>query len=50
MYRFDAKAKTISLADTTMEQLEAKVSENTQEYDASQSQSQTEGSRPRHHR
>lgn len=48
VYRFDAKAKTISLADTTMEQLEAKVSENTQEYDASQSQ--TEGSRPRHHR
>ena len=50
VYRFDAKAKTISLADTTMEQLEAKVSENTQEYDASQSQSQTEGARPRHHR
>ena len=50
VYRFDAKAKTISLEDTTMEQLEAKVSENTQEYDASQSQSQTEGARPRHHR
>ena len=48
VYRFDAKAKTISLADTTMEQLEAKVSENTQSYETTQSQ--TEASRPRHHR
>lgn len=48
VYRFDAKSKTISLADTTIEQLESKVSENSQNYEASQSQ--TEGTRPRHHR
>lgn len=48
VYRFDAKSKTISLADTTMEQIEAKVSENSQSYEATQSQ--TEGARPRHHR
>ena len=48
VYRYDAKAKTISLADTTIEQLEAKVSENTQSYEATQSQA--EAARPRHHR
>lgn len=48
VYRFDAKSKTISLADTTIEQLESKVSENSQNYEASQSQA--EGTRPRHHR
>lgn len=48
VYRFDAKAKTISLADTTIEQLEAKVSENTTDYEATQSQ--TEAARPHRHR
>lgn len=48
VYRFDSKARTISLADTSMEELLAKVSENTQSYDAAQTVS--EGSRPRHHR
>lgn len=48
VYRFDAKAKSITLADTTMEQLQAMVSENTQSYEAAQNQ--TEGNRPRHHR
>lgn len=48
VYRYDAKAKTISLADTTIEQLEAKVSENTQSYEATQSQAEV--TRPRHHR
>ena len=48
VYRFDAKAKTISLADTTMEQLEAKVSENVENYEATQSPS--EAVRPHRHR
>lgn len=48
VYKFDAKAKTLSLADTTMEQLLDKVSENTQSYEATQTAS--EGNRPRHHR
>ena len=48
VYRFDAKAKTISLADTTMEQLEAKVSENAENYEATQSQN--EAIRPHRHR
>lgn len=48
VYRFDAKAKTISLADTTIEQLEAKVSENAENYEATQSLS--EAARPHRHR
>lgn len=48
VYRFDAKARTLSLADTSMEQLEAKVSEETANYEATQNQ--TEGARPHRHR
>ncbi len=58
VYRFDAKAKTISLADTTMEQLQSKVSEQTQGYETEASNKEatskevtnTEAARPRHHR
>lgn len=48
VYRFDSKAKTISLADTTMEQLMAKVSEDTATYEATQTAGET--NRPRRHR
>jgi len=48
VYKFDSKARTISLADTTMEQLTAKVSEDAPNYEATQTAS--EGNRPRHHR
>ena len=44
--KFDAKAKIISLADTTMEQL--KVSENNVNYEATQAAGEV--NRPRHHR
>ena len=40
--------QTISLADTTIEQLEAKVSENAENYEATQSLS--EAARPHRHR
>ena len=46
VYKFDAKAKIISLADTTMEQL--KVSENNANYEATQAAGEV--NRPRHHR
>ena len=46
VYKFDAKAKIISLADTTMEQL--KVSENNANYEATQVAGEV--NRPRHHR
>lgn len=46
VYKFDAKAKIISLADTTMEQL--KVSENNVNYEATQAAGEV--NRPRHHR
>lgn len=48
VYRYDAHAKSISLADTTMEQLESKVSEDVQNYETTQTA--TEDNRPRHHR
>ena len=48
VYRFDAASRSISLADTTMEQLMDKVSENTQSYEATQTMS--EGNRPHHRR
>ena len=48
VYRYDAVARSISLADTTMEQLKDMVSENAATYEATQAQ--TEGTRPRHHR
>ena len=46
VYKFDAKAKIFSLADTTMEQL--KVSENNVNYEATQAAGEV--NRPRHHR
>lgn len=46
VYKFDAKEKIISLADTTMEQL--KVSENNVNYEATQAAGEV--NRPRHHR
>lgn len=46
VYKFDAKAKIISLADTTMEQL--KVSESNVNYEATQVAGEV--NRPRHHR
>lgn len=46
VYKFDAKAKIISLADTTMEML--KVSEDNVNYEATQAAGEV--NRPRHHR
>ena len=46
VYKFDAKAKIFSLADTTMDQL--KVSENNVNYEATQAAGEV--NRPRHHR
>lgn len=46
VYKFDAKAKVISLADTTMEML--KVSEDNVNYEATQASGEV--NRPRHHR
>lgn len=48
VYRYDAKEKTISLADTTMTQIETRVSESTERYDTVETN--IEGVRPRHHR
>lgn len=48
VYLFDAKERKLSIADTSMEQLEAKVSEETAGYEAAQNQ--TEGMRPHRHR
>ena len=48
VYRFDAKERTISLADITLAELESKVSDNTATYEATETN--TEGARPRHHR
>ena len=48
VYHYDAQAKSISLADTTMEQLESKVSENVANYEAAQTMN--EDNRSRHHR
>ena len=48
VYRYDAKERTISLADTTLAEIESKVSENTVTYEATENN--TEGARPRHHR
>ncbi|MDD3138690.1 MAG: DUF5688 family protein [Lachnospiraceae bacterium] len=48
VYRFDANSRTIFLADTTMEKLMDKVSENTQTYDTTQTMS--EGTRPHYRR
>ncbi len=48
VYKFDSKARTFLLADTTMEQLSAKVSEDTQDYNATQNMSEV--NHPRHHR
>lgn len=49
VYRYDANARTLSLADTSMEMLESKVSESVEAYEA-KSETQAEGNRPRHHR
>lgn len=48
VYLFDARERKLSIADTSMEQLEAKVSEETAGYEAAQNQ--TEGMRPHRHR
>lgn len=48
VYLFDAKAKTLALADTTTEELGLAVAESKQSYETEQTN--TEGSRPRHHR
>lgn len=48
VYRFDAAAKNITLADTTMDQLEIKVSENVENYETAKTMN--EGNRPHHHR
>lgn len=48
VYRFDAKSKTLSLADTTIEQLQSKVSEQTRAYETEVINA--EAARPRHHR
>ena len=48
VYKFDSKARTFSLADTTMEQLKAESSAEAR--DVSMSQNMSEGSRPRHRR
>lgn len=48
VYRYDAKAKTLALADTTTEELGLAVAESKQSYETEQTN--TEGSRPRHHR
>ncbi|MDO5292766.1 MAG: DUF5688 family protein [bacterium] len=48
VYIYNAKERTISLADTTMAQIEAKVSENAQNYEGAETN--VEGNRPRHHR
>ena len=45
VYYFDAKSKTLSLADTSVEELGLKAAENTQGYDATQSNEQV--ARPR---
>ena len=48
VYHFDAEAKTIQLADTTVEELGLVAADNSHNYEATQTN--TEGSRPRHHR
>ena len=48
VYRFDAEARTLALADTTVESLGLMAAEDSQTYEAVQTN--TEGSRPRHHR
>lgn len=47
VYHYSAEKQTLTLADTTVEAL-GLVAENTQSYEATQTN--TEGSRPRHHR
>lgn len=48
VYRFDASTRSISLADTTMKELQSKVSENQEAYGVEEVN--REGTRPRHHR
>lgn len=48
VYRFNAETRSITLADTTMEQLMDKVSENTPKYESTQTLS--ECARSHHHR
>lgn len=48
VYRFDAETRKLSLADTTMEEILAKVSEDTRTYEAAPEAG--ESSRPHHHR
>ena len=48
VYLFDAEAKTLTLADTTTQALGLSAAENKEFYDTAQTN--TEGSRPRHHR
>ena len=47
VYRYDAAARSISLADTTMEQLESKVSENVANYEAAQTMNEYAQNVPR---
>lgn len=47
VYRFDAAKRTLSLADTSIEEIQAKVSENAQSYDAT---NKSEGTCARHRR
>ena len=48
VYHFNAKAKTIALADTTVEALGLMAAEDSHNYESTQTN--TEGNRPRHHR
>lgn len=48
VYRYDAETKTLELADTTVEDLGLAVAEEGCNYEVTQTN--TEGSRPRHHR
>ena len=48
VYHYDAKGKTITLADTTVEALGLMAAEDSQNYDTTQTN--TEGNRPRHRR
>lgn len=48
VYRFDAAKNTLTLADTTMEELQSVVAESKETYEATKST--TEGARPHHHR
>ncbi len=48
VYKFDAEKRSLTLADTSIEEIRSMVSEETPKYDATRNES--EGARPRHHR